>query len=214
MIQVQALSKNYGTTPALVDLCLEINAGETVVIQGPSGSGKTTLLRLIAGFELPDQGEIYLDGALVSRPGWGIPPYRREIGMVFQRSALWPHMSVAQNLLYAMDGLPNLEKQLRLSSLLADCGLLSLAKRYPDQLSGGEARRTALARALAANPRRLLLDEPLTNLDPGLKEQLLELILKQTHSQEITLLYVTHDRQEALSIGGRLTLLEGGRVLE
>jgi ABC-type Fe3+/spermidine/putrescine transport system ATPase subunit len=213
MIQIKALSKNYGATPALVDICLEINTGEMVVIQGPSGSGKTTLLRLIAGFDLPNRGEIYLDGELVSRHGWGIPPYRREIGMVFQRSALWPHMSVAQNLLFAMDGVSRTERQARLESLLADCDLASLAERYPDQLSGGEARRTALARALAPNPRRLLLDEPLTNLDPCLKEQLLELILKQTHSQGITLLYVTHDQQEALSIGGRLVVLEGGQVL-
>lgn len=213
MIQIRALSKNYGSTLALVDACLEVNDGEMVVIQGSSGSGKTTLLRLIAGFELPDQGEIYLDGEQVSCPGWGWPPYRREIGMVFQRSALWPHMTVAQNLLFAMDGIARQSRQTRLTSLLADTGLSTLAERYPDQLSGGEARRTALARALASNPKRLLLDEPLTNLDPRLKQQLLELIVNQTHSQGITLLYVTHDRQEALSIGGRLVLLEGGQVL-
>jgi len=214
MIRIQALTKNFGGMPALVEISLEIKGGEVVVIQGPSGSGKTTLLRMIAGFELPDQGEIYLDGELVSRPGWGRPPYRREIGMVFQRSALWPHMTVAQNLLFAMDGLTRPDRHSRLKSLLTDCELSTLSGRYPDQLSGGEARRTALARALAPNPKRLLLDEPLTNLDMKLKEQLLDLIMAQTHNQKITLLYVTHDRQEALSIGRRLIVLEEGQIVE
>ena len=187
MIRVAALSKHYGTTPALANVSLEVPDGETVVIQGPSGCGKTTLLRLIAGFELPDQGEIYLDGELASRPESGMPPYKRKIGMVFQQPALWPHMTVAQNLLFVMDGASRRVRQALLESLLSECSLSALAKRYPDQLSGGESRRTSLARALAVNPRRLLLDEPLTNLDPELKQQMLELILKQTHSKGITL---------------------------
>lgn len=213
MIEIQDLTKNYGLTPALVNASLKVQSGDTIVIQGPSGSGKTTLLRLIAGFELPDQGEIYIDGELVSQPGWGSPPYQRKIGMVFQRSALWPHMTVEQNLLFAMDGIARAERQTRLESLLANSNLTALAERYPEQLSGGEARRTALARALASNPRRLLLDEPLTNLDPRLKQQLLELIINQTLNQGITLLYVTHDRQEALSIGGQLVVIEEGQIL-
>ncbi len=213
MIGIRGLAKSYGPTPALDNISLDVNTGETVVIQGPSGSGKTTLLRLIAGFELPGRGEIYLDGELASKPGWGWPPYQRQLGMVFQRSALWPHMSVTRNLLFAMDGIRREDRRSRLEFLLANYGLSALAERYPHQLSGGEARLVALARALAASPKRLLLDEPLTSLDLQLKQRMLELILEQAGRQKITLLYVTHDPGEADSIGGRRIRLEKGQVL-
>jgi iron(III) transport system ATP-binding protein len=213
MIELRQVVKHFNNVTALADISLLIEGRESIVIQGPSGSGKTTLLRTIAGLELPDEGEIHLDGFPASRPGWGIPPYLRGIGFVFQRSALWPHMTVAQNILFAMNGALPQEKRDRLDELLVKADLLQLAGRYPGQLSGGEARRTAVARALAARPERLLLDEPLTNLDPQLKYRLPQVVLDYVREQKATLLYVTHDLEEIRSIQGRVVILERGRIL-
>ncbi len=214
MIELEHLAKSFGAVRAVDDVSLSIPSGSVNVIQGPSGGGKTTLLRLVAGLELPDRGEILLDGKRVSAPGWATAPHTRGIGIVFQRSALWPHMTVAQNVRFAIsrDGgsRGRLARQgrpggtaSRLEELLAQTSLTRLAGRYPAQLSGGEARRVALARALAAQPRRLLLDEPLTNIDPELKSQLLDTILHHVRETAATLLYVTHDREEARQVGVR-----------
>ena len=210
MIQLKEVCKRFGLVQAVAAASLEIEPGEKVIIQGPSGSGKTTLLRLIAGLELPTEGEIWIDGLLASKPGWAMAPHRRQIGVVFQRSALWPHMTVAQNLEFAMNGLSRQAREVRLRMLLAQAELTKLAQRYPDQLSGGEARRTALARALASQPRRLLLDEPLTNLDPDLKQQFLTLILEYTSQADASLVYITHDDEEAGVINGRLLRMQLG----
>jgi iron(III) transport system ATP-binding protein len=172
MIQIKGLMKSYPPLCPLRSISLDVVVGERIGIQGPSGSGKTTLLRLIAGFELPDKGEIRIYGRLVSNPSWAVVPFGRGIGMVFQRNALWPHMNVAQNILYAMNGVDRAEKSNRLRQLMDWMDLRELARRYPNRLSGGEARRVALARALAGNPRILLMDEPFSSLDPDLKDQI------------------------------------------
>jgi iron(III) transport system ATP-binding protein len=212
MIRLSRVTKCFGRVKAVDDLTLVIDPGEIVVVQGPSGSGKTTLLRLIAGLELPDAGEIVIDGQTVSTPARATAPHSRGIGIVFQRCALWPHMTVAQNIRFALDGLSKVESAQHLNALLARTALEDLSSRYPGQLSGGEARRVALARALAARPRRLLLDEPLTNLDPDLRGHLLQVIQSYVQQVGATLLYVTHDEAEARDVGGRWVRLERGRI--
>ncbi len=214
MIALHKVTKSYGSVTALDNVSLEIFSGETVVIQGPSGSGKTTLLRLIAGLEIPTQGQIHIAGEQVSSPSGVTPAYTRGIGFVFQRSALWPHMTVMQNIHFAMSSLPKPQAEELLNQLLEQMALKELANRYPSQLSGGEARRVALARALAANPNILLLDEPLTSLDPDLKERLLRLIRGCVAKTKTTLLYVTHIADEAGQVGGRLVHMQAGRVVE
>ena len=213
MIRLHNVSKRYGPVTALDDVSLNISPGETVVIQGPSGSGKTTLLRLIAGLEIPTRGQIFLAGSQVSSPEVVTPPHSRGIGFVFQRSALWPHMTVIQNIHFAMPKMSKSQAEQRLEQLLADTSLLDFAHRYPGQLSGGEARRVALARALASGPKILLMDEPLTNLDHDLKRHLSELILRNVADANITLLYVTHNPDEAGQVGGRLVKMQSGKVV-
>ncbi len=212
MITLWHVTKCFGSVKPVDDVTLSIPAGAVVVIQGPSGSGKTTLLRLIAGLELPDEGQIGIDGALASSPVGATPPHARGIGMVFQRSALWPHMTVAQNIRFAINGVSNEEAGDRLGALLRETALKDLSSRYPSQLSGGEARRVALARAIASRPTRLLLDEPLTNLDPDLKHHLLGFIQSYAMRIQATVVYVTHDQQEAKKVGGTLIRMDRGRI--
>ena len=197
MIRLENLCKSYSGKPVLQGLSLELGEGGRLVILGPSGCGKTTLLRLVAGLELPDTGEVYLEGRLASRSGWGIPPYNRSIGFAFQSPTLWPHMTVAQNLTFGMNGAPKSHKQETVEELATAFGLTTLLKRYPGQLSGGEARRVSLARALAVRPRLLLLDEPLTNLDEELKGRILKEALAFMDGFHPAVIFVTHDPGEA-----------------
>jgi ABC-type Fe3+/spermidine/putrescine transport system ATPase subunit len=213
MIALQSVTKTFGTVTALDDLTFEIPAGQTMVIQGPSGSGKTTLLRLIAGLDLPTHGEIHIDGELSSTQTYATPPYTRGIGMVFQRSALWPHMTVAQNIRFAARTETAPEADAIVTELLEETELVELQGRYPSQLSGGEARRVALARAVAARPKRLLLDEPLTSLDPDLKLRVLAVIKDYATDSAATLIYVTHILDEAQQVGGRFMRLDRGRLV-
>lgn len=213
MIDLRKISKSFGNVRAVEAVSLAIEDGEVIVIQGPSGSGKTTLLRLIAGLALPDDGEIFIDEVVVSTPSWASAPYLRGVGVVFQRSALWPHMTVAQNVRFPILQLSREVASERVREVLEAVRLQDLARRYPNQLSGGEARRVALARALVARPQRLLLDEPLTHIDPALKERLLGLIKDHTQEMGATLLYITHDESEAEEVGGRLYRMENGKVL-
>ena len=212
MISLHGVSKSFGPIQAVEAVSLEARQGEIVVLQGPSGGGKSTLLRLISGLEVPDEGEVWLDGRCVSAPRGCEAPHARGIGMVFQRSALWPHMTVAGNIRFGLGRSAPKETQARLSQLFEALELGPLAGRYPSQLSGGEARRVALARALAPRPRRLLLDEPLTSLDPALRERALRAILRQVEETEATLLYVTHDADEARLVGGRMVRMDHGRL--
>ncbi|RPI31825.1 MAG: ATP-binding cassette domain-containing protein, partial [Chloroflexota bacterium] len=197
MIDVCGVSKSYGKVAGVERVSFQVPAQGLRVLYGPSGSGKTTLLRLIAGLEIPDEGEIALNGEQASRPGWALAPHRRGIGFMFQTPALWPHLTVAQNVAFGLHGLPKNESRERLHHLLDQAGLAHLARRYPHQLSGGEARRVALARTLAPRPACLLLDEPLANLDPESKDRLRGLVLEIVRNTQACLVWVTHDAEEA-----------------
>ena len=210
MILLNRVTKYYDDVKAVDSVSLEVTAGSPAVILGPSGSGKTTLLRLIAGLELPDEGEIQIDGQLASKAGWALAPYRRRLGIVFQSSALWPHMTVAQNITFGLHGIPKNKVRHRLEELLEKMSLQGLGHRYPHQISGGEARRVALARTLAPQPGCILMDEPLTNVDPELKEKLLDLIKETILRTKACLLYVTHDADEARNIAKRVVMLKDG----
>jgi iron(III) transport system ATP-binding protein len=209
MIVVQSVSKRYGNVQALADVSFEVSSGKSLVILGPSGSGKTTLLRLIAGLETPDAGEIYLDGRLVSDRSRIMPPHLRGIGFVFQAPALWPHMTLAQNIRFAIRAMSRRQAGARVDELLHQMDLAGLGSRYPNQVSGGEARRAALARALAAQPAFLLMDEPLINLDADLKERMISLLQSLVSRMSTTFLYVTHDSGEAARISEHSLLLRG-----
>lgn len=200
MIRLENLCKSYSGKPVLQGLTLKLAEGARLVALGPSGCGKTTLLRLVAGLELPDAGEVYLEGRLASRPGWGLPPYVRSIGFAFQSPTLWPHMSVAQNLIFGMNGAPKSHKQETVEELAEAFNFTGLLGRYPGQLSGGEARRVGLARALAPRPRLLLLDEPLTNLDEELKGRILQQALAFIEGFHPAVIFVTHDPGEAATL--------------
>lgn len=212
MIEVRDVFKRFGGRVALHGVTFTVPEKGAVVVLGPSGSGKTTLLRLIAGLETPDRGEIRLGGRLVSAPGRLLEPHRREIGFVFQSAALWPHMGVAANIGFALGKMSKAAARLRIEELLVATGLDELADQLPHQISGGEARRVAIARALAPQPRYLLLDEPLIHLEPGLKQQMLELILSSARQTGASMVYVTHDAEEAGQVSLTVLALNRGRL--
>jgi iron(III) transport system ATP-binding protein len=212
MIELEDISKTFGSHRAVDNVSLVITDHAKVALLGPSGSGKTTLLRLIAGLEIPDSGSITMEGRLVSSPGFMVPPSERSIGFVFQSGALWPHMTVAENIRFGLSDIPRVEQQERTRALMERTGILSLADRYPEQISGGEARRVALARALAPRPATLLFDEPLTNLDRSLREDLLLLILESVREAGSRMIYVTHDDHEAETIAGTIIRIDKGTL--
>jgi iron(III) transport system ATP-binding protein len=199
----------------LSDLSLTVANGERVVVMGRSGAGKTTLLRLVAGLVAPSEGTIRVGGEVASiAKSIRMAPSFRDIGFVFQSGALWPHMTVSQNLLYGLADLPRTEARRRMTDALDACKVAELALRLPGQLSGGEQRRVALARAIAPQPRHLLMDEPLTSLDADLRSELLQLVCEIVQSRETALVYVTHDENEARAVGGRQMRLENGHLVE
>ena len=204
------IDKRFGGVVAVDDLCLTIDPGEFITFLGPSGSGKTTTLMMIAGFEFPSAGEIFIDGA----PIVATPPYRRNIGMVFQNYALFPHLTVAENVGFALKQ-RDVDKTTiakRVSEVLETVQLAGYQARYPRQLSGGQQQRIALARAIVFNPRVLLMDEPLSALDKQLREGL-QLEIKRLHRQlGITFIYVTHDQREALVMSDRIAIMNRGRI--
>jgi len=211
-LKVTGLSKYFGELAAVDDASFELGENATMVISGPSGSGKTTLLRLLAGLEIPDSGEIVINGETVGSPGKQEAPHRRGMGFVFQTAALWPHLTVAGNILFGLADRQKAEKEERLQELLQRTGLEGLDKRYPDQLSGGQARRVALARALAPEPDCLLMDEPLTNVDSDLKATLLEFVKTERERIKAALIYVTHDQSEAEFLDGHKMIMDKGRL--
>lgn len=211
------VSKKYGSHLALSGVSFSITAGERVAIIGPSGSGKSTILRLLAGFESPDEGAIRLDGKVISEPGIiRVPPHQRNISMVFQDLALWPNLSVFENVLLGIPGSqkPKMERARLAEQALFTCQISELSNRKPNQLSGGQQQRVALSRALAREPRWLLLDEPFSGLDLLTKAKLLNDITKIARAKAITLVLVTHDPMEASSLCNRLIVLSGGCVQE
>ena len=211
-IQLKDIVKRFGTLEAVSHVSLEIQDGELFTLLGPSGCGKTTILRLIGGFNKPDNGEIYFDG----KPVTPIPPYERNIGMVFQNYALWPHMTISNNITYGLKlkKLPKAEIADKVSHVLKLVNLVGLEKRYPGQLSGGQQQRVALARALVLNPDVLLLDEPLSNLDAKIRVQVRAEIRKLQKELGITTIYVTHDQEEALTLSDRIAVINLGKLLQ
>jgi iron(III) transport system ATP-binding protein len=210
-IECANLTKSFdGQTPAVYDLNLCVSPGEILTVVGPSGCGKTTALRLIAGFTRPDRGEIAIGGQVVARGPRVVPPEKRGVGMVFQEHALFPHLSVAENVAF---GLRDKAGQAQaVDYLLRLIGLEGLANRFPHELSGGERQRVALARALAPKPVVVLLDEPFSNLDADRRARMREEVratLKMTNS---TAIFVTHDQEEALYMGDRLAVMNEGRL--
>lgn len=213
-IRLEGVSYAFANHTVLHQIDLHIEPGSIVALLGPSGCGKSTLLRLLAGLTHPAEGEIWFGERQVAKAGWALPPEARDIGMVFQDYALWPHMSVAQNVAFPlkMRNLPRAERDVRVAEALTRVGLTEFAERKPSGLSGGQQQRVALARAIVAQPRVLLFDEPLSNLDSELRESLcLEMsrILRQSGT---TAIYVTHDRREAELIADRIVHLSAGRV--
>lgn len=211
-IAVQDLCKSFGKLEVVSHVSFAIEEGELFTLLGPSGCGKTTLLRLIAGFNPPDGGQVLFDGRVVN----DLPPHERGIGMVFQNYALWPHMTVLENAAYGLKlrKQPAAEIAERIGAVLEKVRLSGLADRYPGQLSGGQQQRVALARALVLNPRILLLDEPLSNLDAKVRIQVRAEIRKLQKELGITTVYVTHDQEEALTLSDRIVVFNQGKVLQ
>ena len=211
-IEVQGLTKRFGALAAVSEVSLSILEGELFTLLGPSGCGKTTLLRLIAGFNVPDAGVVLFDGQRVNE----MPPHERGIGMVFQNYALWPHMTVFDNVAYGLKlrQISRSEIAARVEAVLGKVKLGGLADRYPGQLSGGQQQRVALARALVLNPKILLLDEPLSNLDAKIRVQVRQEIRKLQKELGITTIYVTHDQEEALTLSDRIAVFNQGKVCQ
>jgi iron(III) transport system ATP-binding protein len=210
MIRIDDVSKSYGDTTAVRGARLCVERGEVVALLGPSGCGKTTLLRLIAGFELPDAGTVEIAGRRVAGAGAWVPPERRRVGMVFQDYALFPHLTVAENVGF---GLPRRGRAHRVPHLLALVGLAGLERRFPHELSGGQQQRVAVARALAPSPDLILLDEPWSNVDPHLRGELREEVASILKPLDVTVVLVTHDREEAFSLADRIALMRDGTVV-
>ena len=211
-VRLEGITKRYGKTLALNGIDLEVDSGEIFTLLGPSGCGKTTTLRVIAGFEVPDKGRVYFDHEDVTAK----KPYERGTAMVFQNYALWPHMKVFDNIAYGLRlrKISEAEVRRRVKRILDIMGLTGLEDRYPSQLSGGQQQRVALARALVVEPRVLLLDEPLSNLDARLRLKMREEIISLQRKLGITTIYVTHDQEEAMSISHRLAVMNKGVIVQ
>lgn len=215
-IVIEGLSKSYGQKDAIIDVNLTIEPGTFLVLLGPSGSGKSTLLRCLAGIERPTTGTIRFDDAVVEAPKHHIPPERRNLAMVFQDYALWPHMTARQNVEFALQrsGVSQLERDDKVSSILSQVGLERMGARYPSQLSGGEQQRVGLARALVANPGILLFDEPLSNLDADRRERLRVDIGAMVRRHGASAIYITHDQAEAFALADVVGVLDGGHLIQ
>jgi iron(III) transport system ATP-binding protein len=216
VLKIDGVTKRFGGTTAVDAVSLEARSGEFLALLGPSGCGKTTLLRLIAGFEKPDTGSIELDGEVVADYRVSVAPEHRNMGMVFQSYALWPHLSVHGNISYGLKvrKMPRAAIDRAVADALGLVGLDGLGERRPDQLSGGQRQRVALARCLALDPGIVLLDEPLANLDAHLRDTMrteLRRIQKETGS---TFILVTHDQAEAMSMADRIAVMDRGRIVQ
>ncbi len=212
LLRVNDVSKRFGGVTAVDRLSLEIGAGEFFALLGPSGCGKTTLLRMLAGFEVPDDGQIYLDGQDIAP----VPPHLRPVNMMFQNYALFPHLSVEANIAFGLKraGLPKPEIAARVAEMVALARLQGMEKRRPDQLSGGQRQRVALARSLAQRPRMLLLDEPLGALDKKLREETQAELLQVQRQLGMTFIIVTHDQDEAMTMADRIGVMDKGRLVQ
>jgi iron(III) transport system ATP-binding protein len=213
-IRIRELRKSYGTAVALAGIDLTVSDGQVVALLGPSGCGKTTTLQLLAGFLKPDGGEIWVGDRLVSSSSSVVPPERRNMSLIFQSYAVWPHKTVAQNVAFGLQvrRISRSEIRERVARILETVRLEALAGRYPAELSGGQQQRVALARALVVEPQILLLDEPLSNLDANLREEMRFEIRRIHDATGITMVYVTHDQAEALVTADRIAVMNHGRI--
>ncbi|PDS42817.1 ABC transporter ATP-binding protein [Rhizobium anhuiense] len=214
LLTIENISKRYGPVQALKDISLDVSAGSRTAVVGPSGSGKTTLLRIIAGFEQPDVGRVTLDGDLLADGLAAVPAHKRGIGIVSQDGALFPHLSVAENIGFGFErGAADREKRILelLDMVELDRGMLA---RRPHQLSGGQQQRVALARALGRKPRLMLLDEPFSALDTGLRENMRKAVARVLQAAGITTILVTHDQEEALTFADQVAVLREGRLIQ
>ena len=213
-VELKGLSKHYGAAVAVDDVSLRVEHGQLVCLLGPSGCGKTTTLRLIAGFIEPSAGEIEVGGKVLSSPVRTVPPEGRRMSMIFQSYALWPHMTVAENVAYGLRirKLDRATIDAKLKAILSTARLEALADRYPGELSGGQQQRVSLARALVVEPETLLLDEPLSNLDANLREEM-RFEIRRLHDQyRYTTVYVTHDQAEAMTTADLIAVMNKGKV--
>jgi ABC-type Fe3+/spermidine/putrescine transport system ATPase subunit len=212
MVRLESITKSFGPKTVLEDCSLTIEEGERFVLLGQSGCGKTTLLRLIAGFDQPDRGRIFIGGQEVG----ALPVEQRPVGFIFQRHALFPHMNVYDNIAVGprVRGIPESEIERQIDELLEITRLTELRHAWPGQLSGGESQRVALARAVINKPKVLLLDEPLSALDDSLRQNLREELMDMQRAFGITFLFVTHDQEEAMSLADRMSILESGSLLQ
>ncbi|MDJ0390561.1 ABC transporter ATP-binding protein [Roseomonas sp. E05] len=213
-LTLKGLSKAYGPLRVVDDVDLTLQEGEFVCLLGPSGCGKTTTLRMIAGFIEPTAGSISMDGEVLSMPSAVLPPERRRMSMIFQSYAIWPNMTVAENVAFGLklQKLPAAQVRMRTSEILEVVQMGHLADRYPAELSGGQQQRVALARAIVVKPAVLLLDEPLSNLDANLREEM-RFEIRRLHDEfRITTVYVTHDQAEAMATADRIAVMSAGRI--
>ncbi len=213
-VELRGLTKRFGPLAVVDDISLTIDHGRLVCLLGPSGCGKTTTLRLIAGFLEPSAGEIRVGDRLVSSPARTVPPERRNMSMIFQSYALWPHMTVTQNVSYGLE-LRKLDRAVidrKLKAILETTHLIQLADRYPGELSGGQQQRVALARALIVEPETLLLDEPLSNLDANLREEMRFEVRRLHDEYRYTTIYVTHDQSEAMTTADIIAVMNAGKI--
>jgi putrescine transport system ATP-binding protein len=210
LLRIEAVVKKFGVFRAVDRLSLDIRGGEFFALLGPSGCGKTTLLRMLAGFETPDEGRILLDGRDIAQ----VPPHQRPINMMFQNYALFPHLDVRDNIAFGLKraGMSRLEIDTRVAEMVALVKLDGLERRKPDQLSGGQRQRVALARSLARRPQVLLLDEPLAALDKKLRESTQLELMELQRRLGLTFIIVTHDQEEAMTVAGRIGVMDAGRL--
>jgi iron(III) transport system ATP-binding protein len=213
-VELRGLTRRFGSLAVVDNVSLRIDHGQLVCLLGPSGCGKTTTLRLIAGFLEPSDGEIHVGDRLVSSPARTLPPEQRKMSMIFQSYALWPHMTVAENIVYGLR-LRKMEREAiakKLKAILETTKLEVLAQRYPGELSGGQQQRVALARALIVEPQTLLLDEPLSNLDANLREEMRFEIRRLHDEYRYTTVYVTHDQSEAMTTADLIAVMNAGKI--
>lgn len=211
-LQLKGLTKRYGGTCVVDRMDLGVERGTVCCLLGPSGCGKTTTLRMVGGYLAPDAGTVEVDGANVT----DLPPEERPVSTVFQSYALFPHMTVAQNVAYGLKchGTRRPERRAEASAMLASVGLADFGDAYPGELSGGQQQRVALARSLVLKPKVLLLDEPLSNLDTGLRAAMRDEIRSIQKRFDLTMLFVTHDRREAMALGDTVAVMNGGKILQ
>lgn len=213
LLRIKQLEVALDGSPILHGINLDLEEGEVLIIVGSSGCGKTTLLRAIAGLERPTNGSIEIDGAVISDLKQFTPPQQRPIGMVFQGLALFPHLTVGQNVGFGLNKLPRSEREVRVKAEIKSVGLEGLERRYPHQLSGGQQQRVAIARSLVLRPRVLLMDEPFSDLDSSTRAEVRTEVLRILHEHGTAAIIVSHDKEDAYHLGDRIAVMDKGRMV-